>query len=195
MTLSSLWSWAAGWLGADPASPHLGPHQPEAHRAPAPEVNSPGPSSDAAAAPLALAAPPGQPKAALAVRITDLGRAVVVSLDGQASADNLQPLEFALARVLARRVPLAVLDCSALTLLSSLAMGMLVGLRRDLRRWHGRVILAGVRPPIEEALQVTRLIDLFEVHATVEQALAAAAVADGPVPATTVTPHLVPDRR
>jgi anti-anti-sigma factor len=185
-----LWSWAAGWLGADPASQHLGPHQPEAHRAPAPEV-----SSNAAAAPLALAAPPSQPQAALAVRITDRGRAVVVSLAGQASSDSLQPLEFALTRVLARRVPLAVLDCSALTLLSSLAMGMLVGLRRDLRRWHGCVTLAGVGPAVEQALQATRLLDLFEVHATVEQALAAAAVADGPVLATTVTPQLVSDRR
>jgi len=190
MTLSSLRSWAAGWLGADPASPHLGPHQPEAHRAPASEV-----SSDAAAAPPAMAAPPSQPKAALAVRITDRGRAVVVSLAGQASTYNLQPLEFALARLLARRVPLAVLDCSALTLLSSLAIGMLVGLRRDLGRWQGRVKLAAVGPVVEQALQVTRLLDLFEVHATVEQALAAAAVADVPVPATTVTPHLVPDKR
>jgi anti-sigma B factor antagonist len=195
MTLSSLWSWAAGRLGADRASQHLGPHQPKAHRAPASEVSSPGPSSNAAAATLAIAAPPRQPKAALVVRITDLDRAVVVSLAGEASTDNLQTLELALARLLARRVPLAVLDCSALTLLSSLAMGMLVRLRRDLGRWQGRVKLAGVAPRIELALQAARLIDLFEVHATVEQALAAAAVADVPLPATTVTPHLVLDKR
>ena len=65
-------------------------------------------------------------------------------------------------------------------------MGILVGLRRDLGRWQGCVKLARLGPPIEQALEATRLIDLFEVHATVEQALAAAAVADGPVPATTV---------
>ena len=195
MTLSSLWSWAAGWLGAGRAGQHPCPHQPEAHRAPAAEVSSPGPSSNAAAGTLAIAAPPRLPKAALVVRITDLDRAVVVSLAGEAGTDSLQPLEFALARLLARRAPLAVLDCSALTLLSSLAMGMLVGLRRDLGRWQGRVKLAGVGPPIEQALQATRLIDLFEVHATVEQALAAAAAADVPFPATTVRPHLVLDRR
>jgi anti-sigma B factor antagonist len=149
-------------------------------------VSSLGPSSNAAAATLALAAPPRQPKAGLVVRITDLDRAVVVRLAGEASTDNLQPLECALARLLAHRVPLAVLDCSALTLLSSLAMGMLIGLRRDLGRWQGCVKLARLGPPIEQALEATRLIDLFEVHATVEQALAAAAVADGPVPATTV---------
>jgi anti-anti-sigma factor len=99
---------------------------------------------------------------------------VVVSLAGEANTDNLQPLELALARVLARRVPLAVLDCSGLSRLSSLAMGMLVGLRRDLGRWQGCVKLAGVAPPILDALQTPRLTDLFEVHATVEEAFATA---------------------
>jgi anti-sigma B factor antagonist len=195
MKLSSLWSWAAGWLGADHGSQHLCPQQPQARQALASVVSRPGSSNSTAAATLALAAPPRQPKAGLVVGITDLDRAVVVRLAGEASTDNLQPLECALARLLVHRVPLAVFDCSALTLLSSLAMGMLVGLRRDLGRWHGCVKLACLGPPIEQALQVTRLIDLFEVHATVEQALAAAAVADMPVPATTVTPHLVVDQR
>jgi anti-anti-sigma factor len=99
---------------------------------------------------------------------------VVVSVAGEASTDNLQPLEFALARLLARRVPLAVVDCSALTLISSLAMGILIGLRRDLGRWQGCVKLACLTPPIQDALQIARLIELFEVHATVEEALAAA---------------------
>jgi anti-anti-sigma factor len=143
----------------------------EARPSPASDASAAGPSDNAAAAPLAAAAPP--PKAALVVRITDLDRAVVVSVAGEASTDNLGPLAFALARLLARRVPLAVLDCSALTLLSSLAMGMLVGLRRDLGRWQGRLKLACVGARIEEALQVARLFDLFEAHATVEQALAA----------------------
>jgi anti-sigma B factor antagonist len=101
-------------------------------------------------------------------------RAVVVSLAGEASTDNLQPLEFALARLLARRVPLAVIDCSALTLLSSLAMGMLVRLRRDLGRWQGRVKFACLPPPILNTLQIAGLTELFEVHATLEEALATA---------------------
>jgi len=136
---------------------------------------------------------PKQPKAGLVVGINNLDRAVVVTLAGGASTDNLQSLEFALARLLAHRVPLVVLDCSALTMLSSLAMGMLVGLRRDLGRWQGCVKLAGVAPPIEQTLHATRLTDLFEVHATVEQALAAVALANVPLPVTTVTPHLVLD--
>ena len=152
------------------------------HRAPASEVSTPGPGSNAAAAPLTAPAPRRQPRAALVVRITDLDRAVVVSVAGEASTDNLQPLEFALIRLVARRVPLAVVDCSALTMLSSLAMGMLVGLRRDLGRWQGCVTLACLAPPIQDALQATRLTELFQVHATVEEAPATAG--NGPAAAT-----------
>jgi anti-anti-sigma factor len=99
---------------------------------------------------------------------------VVVSVAGEASTDNLYPLEFALTRVVARRAVVAVLDFTALTFLSSLGMGMLVRLRRDLSRWQGRVKLACVPPPILGALQTARLTDLFEVHATVAEALATA---------------------
>jgi anti-sigma B factor antagonist len=122
----------------------------------------------------AVPAPRRQPRAALVASISDVDRAVVVSVAGEASTDYLQPLEFALARVLARRVGLAVIDCSAVTLLSSLAMGMLVRLRRDLGRWQGRVKLACVPPPILNSLEVAGLTELFEVHATVEEALATA---------------------
>jgi anti-anti-sigma factor len=138
---------------------------------------------------------PTQPKAGLVVCITELDEAVVVSLTGAASTDNLQPLEFALARLLAHRLPLAVLDCTALTMLSSLALGMLVGFRRDLGRWHGCVKLAGVSPPIEQALRATRLADLFEIHATVEHALAVAAATDMLLPARTAMPDLAVGKR
>jgi anti-anti-sigma factor len=119
------------------------------------------------------APPPRQrSRAALTVSITDRGPGVVVSVAGEAGTDNLQTLEFALIRLVARRPALVVLDFSELTLLSSLAIGMLIGLRRDLARWQGRVKLACVGPRIQETLDVARLTDLFEVHATVEEAFA-----------------------
>src|SRR5262249_55715929 len=150
------------------------PQQPEACPPLASELSTPGPSSNAAAATFGNPGPRRQPKATLVVRITDLDQAVVVSVAGEAGTDNLQPLEFALARLLARRVPLAVLACSALPLHPSRARGIRTGLRRDLGRWQGCVKLACLTPPIQDALQTTRLTELFEIHATVEEALATA---------------------
>jgi anti-sigma B factor antagonist len=149
-------------------------HEPDAQVTPASEAPL-DTSSNVAAADLAAAAPLPRPRPALIVGVTDLDQAVVVTVAGDAGTDNLHELELVLARLVARRVPLAVFDCSALTLLSSLAMGMLVGLRRDLGRWQGCVKLACLGPRTEEALRVTRLSELFQIHATIEQALASAA--------------------
>jgi anti-sigma B factor antagonist len=162
-----------------------------AHPTPASEGSTPGLPGRGAAAAVAAAAPCPQPTAALVVRFTKVGEAVVVNLAGEAGTDNLRPLELALARVLARRVPLVVINCSGLTLLSSLAMGLLVGLRRRLGRWQGCVKLAGVGPQIEQALRAVRLTDLFEVYANDEQALATAAGIDEPFSAMTIMSLLV----
>jgi anti-anti-sigma factor len=66
---------------------------------------------------------------------------------------------------------LAVLDLSQVTFLSSLGMGLLVRLSRDLGRWNGRVKIANCPPAIREALEVARLMDFFQFHATVDEAL------------------------
>jgi anti-anti-sigma factor len=121
-------------------------------------------------------APDSQPSRAapapgpLTVAITDLPQGVVLRVEGSASFNNLDRLQFALIRLVARRTPLAMLDFSELTFIASLAMGMLVTFRRDLGRWGGRVRIAGVRPEIYEALRAAGLAELFEFCPTVEQA-------------------------
>jgi anti-anti-sigma factor len=110
------------------------------------------------------------PQAPLTVTIADLTHAVVVRLEGSASFNNLDRLQLALIRLVARRTPLAVLDLSGLTFIASLAMGVLVTFRRDLGRWGGRVRVAGARPEIYEALQVAGLTEVFEFCTTVEKA-------------------------
>ena len=102
--------------------------------------------------------------------LTDLTHGVVVRLEGSASFNNLDRLQFALVRLVARRTPLVVLDLSELTFIASLAMGILVTFRRDIERWGGRVRVAGARPEIYEALQVAGLTEVFEFCTTVEEA-------------------------
>src|SRR5262249_14523528 len=127
------------------------------------------------ASPLAAAqARPPQERTTLAVTISDFDGGVLVRLEGDAGIVGLEKLEVAFARVLARRAPVAVLDLSLLTFVSSLAIGQLVRLRRDLNRWHGRVKIASCPPAIREALQTAGLVDFFGFHASVEEALSAA---------------------
>jgi anti-sigma B factor antagonist len=123
--------------------------------------------------PAADAPPRRQAGAGLDVQTTDLAQGVVVRLDGKADMLTVDRMQFALGRLLARRVPLAVLDLSGLVFLASLAIAVLVTFRRDLLRRGGRVRLAGIRPEIHECFQVAGLADLFEFCPTVEEALTA----------------------
>jgi len=121
-------------------------------------------------APDAQPSRPAPTPEALTVNLTDLTHGVVVRLEGSASFNYVDRLQFALIRLVARRTPLVVLDFSELTFISSLAMGILVTFRRDVERWRGRVRIAGARPEIYEALQAAGLAELFEFCTTVEEA-------------------------
>jgi anti-anti-sigma factor len=122
----------------------------------------------------ARAAHPPQERTTLAVTLIDFDGGVLVRLEDKAGVVGLEKLEFAFTRVLARRAPVAVLDLSQLTFVSSLAIGQLVRLRRDLNRWNGRVKIASCPPAIREALQTAGVVDFFGFHASVEEALSAA---------------------
>jgi anti-anti-sigma factor len=110
----------------------------------------------------------------LTVSLADLPGGLLVSVHGTAGVANLDSLDSILTRVLATRPSLVVLDFVGLTMLSSLAMGMLISFRRSLARWGGRVKFASTSPSIRESLETARLTDLFELHATVEEAFASA---------------------
>jgi anti-anti-sigma factor len=115
----------------------------------------------------------GEAAAPFAVSIIDGPQGALVRLEGEANLTAVDQMQFALMRLIARRLSLAVLDLSGLTFLSSLGMGVLVRFRRDLARWGGRVLIAGVRPNVYESLQLTGLVPLFEFCATVEETVAA----------------------
>ncbi len=97
---------------------------------------------------------------------------ILVKVEGQAGVVGLQELQLAFMQIIARRTSVAVLDLSGLTFISSLAMGMVVGLRRDLARWNGCVRIGGCPSIIHEAFDVAGLTELFTFHTSAEEALA-----------------------
>ena len=121
----------------------------------------------------ARAARPRQESTTLAVTISDFDGGALVRLEGEAGIVGLEKLQFAFTRVIARRSRFAILDLSGLTSLSSLAIGQLVRLHRDLGRWNGRVKIASCPAVIREVLEVAKVADFFVFHASVEEALSA----------------------
>ena len=65
-----------------------------------------------------------------------------------------------------------LLDFSNVEHLSSAALGMLINLQKEVGKQKGHLKLADIRPPIYEVFKISRLSKLFEIHGTVDEALA-----------------------
>lgn len=71
-----------------------------------------------------------------------------------------------------------VLDFSAVELMSSETLGLLITLYRDLAESGGRIVLCGVQEPLLKVFTLTRLDRLFRIAPTSEEAIRVA-VAEG----------------
>ncbi len=95
---------------------------------------------------------------------------VVVALRGSADIHSDAVLEEALARVEVARPRRIVLDLSGLDILTSLAIGVLVGFRARVLQRSGTVVMAAVPEPIVKSMRFTRVSALFQCFRTVEEA-------------------------
>lgn len=114
---------------------------------------------------------PGSP--ALRVEMTSRGSTLVLALLGEARVWDAGVLEGALSRVLVARPRDIVVDLSACSMLSSVAVARLIDMAQVARRAGGRVRLAALQPNVREVVRTLRLEQLFPLHGTVAEALGA----------------------
>ena len=65
-----------------------------------------------------------------------------------------------------------LLDFSNVEHLSSAALGMLINLQKEVGKQSGTLKLADIRPQIYEVFKITRLSKMFDIHESVDEALA-----------------------
>jgi anti-sigma B factor antagonist len=71
-----------------------------------------------------------------------------------------------------QRIPLVILDPSKVAFCDSSALGAFVEVFRHRAEAGHRLVLAGPRPEVTRVLELTRLVDVLPLHATVADALA-----------------------
>lgn len=64
-----------------------------------------------------------------------------------------------------------VLDLSPVTIITSSAIGKMIGLHRNLHRREGMLVLCGVSTVVQNILATAKLNDYFHIVSTVEEAL------------------------
>lgn len=105
------------------------------------------------------------------VRVEAHDTALVAFVSGEADVLNSEKLEKALTPLIAQRPLKLIVEMSKVTMISSLAMGKLVGARKAMSLHNGQIILAAPIPLVHDAFRRARLTDIFTVVASVEDAL------------------------
>jgi anti-anti-sigma factor len=108
----------------------------------------------------------------LKVELVNVPAGTILRLSGELGL-RMDNVEIAFNRLAAQRPPIAVIDLTKLAFISSLGMGLLVRLRQGLAPHRGVVRIAGASQQVADSLRRARLLDLFQLYATADDALAA----------------------
>lgn len=98
--------------------------------------------------------------------------AVCVRVRGSADIHSDRILEEALNKVLEGSPRVVILDLADVDILTSLAIGVLVGFRTRLMAGGGRVAVARLPESIAKTMKFTRVSELFPQYPTVDEAVA-----------------------
>jgi anti-sigma B factor antagonist len=102
--------------------------------------------------------------------IGEYGGYVVVALDGELDVVDAESVMAVLAAAVARD-PRIIVDLAALEFIDCCALGVLGRVRAQARQAGGDLLLAAPRGLVRRILALTGLIDVFSVHASVEDAV------------------------
>ena len=106
----------------------------------------------------------------LNVTITEHPGYTLATVVGEAGLADYDELDMHLRRLADRNAPVTILDLAGLKFISSLGMGALVAFRNSLVRHGHKAKIAGMQPMVHEAFERARLIEMFEVHPSVDAA-------------------------
>jgi anti-anti-sigma factor len=99
---------------------------------------------------------------------------VVIAPQGHLSAnDETDALERELKQAFDQGTKRIVIDCSEVKQVNSVAFGVLISAHSHAVRVGGQFALANINRRIEGNLVITKLVLVFDVYLTVEQAVAA----------------------
>jgi len=108
------------------------------------------------------------------IKITTAERdgATIITISGDLSLAAIEEFEVAINTLAGKRPKLAVFDMTAVSFVSSLAMGSLVSLHHSMKTTSGgRIVLAGLQPMIRRAFETAKLNQLIGLVDSVDEAI------------------------
>ncbi|MEE8170965.1 MAG: STAS domain-containing protein [Phycisphaerae bacterium] len=100
----------------------------------------------------------------------DLDGARVSSVLGEIDMQHAPALREALSDVVATRPRRLILDMGDVQYIDSTGLGTLVYFLRKINAYQGKMVLTGMSPAVRGVFEITKLINVFSIHDTVEDA-------------------------
>lgn len=107
----------------------------------------------------------------LATRILTRWPVAIVELVGDLSVWEVSGLQHEIRRIIAANPKVVVVDLGRTGMISSLGLGMITTLHRNIARHGGVVRLARPTEHVRTVIERARLDAIFEIHDTVESAM------------------------
>ena len=109
----------------------------------------------------------------MTIDVEDRNGATVVRLRGEFGSEHPGRFVRTVTELLQGRQARIIIDLSEVSYMSSTGLGELVRVTAQANTQEGRVVLADPSPFVTGVLETTQLHRFFELHPTVEKALAA----------------------
>ena len=112
-------------------------------------------------------------KDGLTIDIEERPKATIVHLKGEVDLNVSPKLRAQLKELTGRRLPLIVIDMSAVPYIDSSGVATLVECLQSVSRYKGQLRLASLTPRASGVFEISRLDTVFAIYKTVEEALEA----------------------
>ena len=100
-----------------------------------------------------------------------VGAAAVVKISGSAGMEEAEFLRRELEALAGQQIPLAILDLSDMSFISSLGLGAIISMHLKSRHHGGKIAIVHPQPAVLNVLETTRLTQLFPIFATIDAAI------------------------
>ena len=99
------------------------------------------------------------------------GNATIVSLEGRMDASSSPSAEAVLFRLIQSGTRQIVVDMSQLDYISSAGLRVMLASLKKLRDDGGRLVLAGLKPQIQNVFEIAGFQRIFTIYSTTEEAV------------------------
>ena len=107
------------------------------------------------------------------IQPTELDKAVLLKVTGRMDAENAHEFEEACEQWISRGAKHLIADLDGLQYVSSMGLRSFLSVAQKLQSASGSLILCGLQGLPRQVFEMTRLIGLFPVYDTTQQAIAA----------------------